>query len=1220
MPSLKSRHIALLALAWSAAAALAQGDTQTQERPPATPEAAQSAPVAAVDAPTIAQVKDRIAEVETNEELEPAAKSALLDPLNKALEALQRRDTALAERQQFIDDTASAAGTREQISKELDQPATLPPLPDYSQLEPDAALNSIEVLLEEAQARQDAAIAEQTALQEEAKEREVRLTSAPADLVRMRDQLATATNELAALPADPTDPVATARRWQKQAEAAELAARIASREAETAKYTARRDVLPLRLSLVQRKAEMAGRFIERLNAAKSEASNRKARQAQQQAQQQANEVDDPQLQEIAAETGKLAAEQLGPNGTLESIKSVRAANERAQKELDDLVQRAANTVERVRAAGLTEIVGQSLREELRRLPKVDPVAAERVKAKLDEAQIRLIEIEDKLSTFGDVQLAIDRTRERLAGPDEALPANLERQVASILTNYVDLLRALQTDYREYRDEAYKLEAKQKTLADTSKAFRTFIEERILWTRSVQGPSIPTVRNVKGGVVWLLGGTHVSEDAKAVGADGEPVGSQWLAALGDLWPPPFLAVPAILVLIASLWARGIARKRLKDIAAKVRKFSTDSMSLTLRAIPLTILMSLPLPIALVLGSILLRGASVEVARAVGTSLYEAGILAFVLEFVRHACRTDGLVDAHFRWRKDGLIDFRRLVFLLEATLIPIAVVARAYSHQPDFIINDAVGRLFFILAQLVLAGFSAWAFAPWLPFVKNYLDKHRSGAINRARWVWYPLMVASPIALAVLAGVGYYYTAAQLDQRLHLTGWLIVAATIAYNLVLRWLFIERRRLLVKRAQQRREEEAAERAEKGGGEGEGIEVEAPPELDAAEVDSQTRRVLVAGVLATLVVGLYWLWSAQLPALRMLERVQLYPEIRVVETASSTTTIAGIEEQPATETTPETKEAGDSSTSSTPNPLGLGSSGESTESEAIGAISLADVGAALLFFAITWVLARNLPGLLEITILKRLPVDTGIRFAVTSILRYILVIIGVLLGFSAIGIGWGQVQFLAAALTFGLAFGLQEIFANFISGLIILVERPMRVGDTVTVHNMNGKVTRIRMRATTILDWELREVIVPNKVFITEEFTNWTLSDPRIRVSIPVGVAYGSDVRLVERTLLELGQSHPHVVAEPRVRSLFLGFGDSTLNFELRVYLESYDFFLDVKSGLHTRIAERFRELDIEIAFPQRDLNIRDIGPLADALSQRSRQLDPPSDTPEKPEGTR
>ncbi len=978
------------------------------------------------------------------------------------------------------------------------------------------------------------------------------LGTAPSNLVQWQSQLTELTNELAALPADPADPAAVARRWQKQAEAA----------------------------------------------------NRQARQAQQEAQQQASQVSDPTLQSIADETIELTERRLGPKGTLERVKSVKAQSDRAGKELLDLKQRARNTAARVSAAGLTEIVGRSLRKELRGLPRIDPEARDRLEASIDQAQLDQIDIEDMLSEFGDVGVAAARARERLGGPDGEVSPEVERQITSILNAYVETLRLLETDYSEYYTEALQLAANQDAIAETTKAFRTFIEERILWTRSVQGPAIPDPDDVTEGVVWLLGGDQASTDSQK-----EPIGSQWIAALGALWPPPFLVVPTIIALLASLWARGKARKGLKTTAGKVRKFSTDSMGLTLRVIPLTVLISLPLPIALMLASVVLRGTNVEVARAVGTALYEAGILAFVLEFVRHAMRNDGLVDAHFRWRKDGLIDFRRLVFLLEASIIPIAVIARAYSHQADPVLTDAVGRLFFILAQLILAAFSAWAFAPWLPFVKNYLTKHRSGVINQGRWVWYPLLVASPLALAVLAGIGYSYTAQQLDQRLHLTGWLIVAATLAYNLVLRWLFIERRRLLLKRAQQRRQEEAAERAEKpgSGGEGEGVEIEAPAEIDAAEVDTQTRRVLVAGVLATLIVGLYWLWSAQLPALRMLERVQLYPDIQVIDTESPTTVIPGLAEQPSTESTTEDKPQADTSGPSAPNPLGLGSSGESQANDSIGAITLADVGAAFLFFAVTWVLARNLPGLLEITILKRLPLDSGIRFAVTSILRYILVIIGILLGFSAIGIGWGQVQFLAAALTFGLAFGLQEIFANFISGLIILIERPMRVGDTVTVHNMNGKVTRIRMRATTILDWELREVIVPNKVFITEEFTNWTLSDPRIRVSIPVGVAYGSDVRLVERTLLEIGQSQPNVVSEPRVRSLFLGFGDSTLNFELRVFLESYDFFLEAKSTLHTRIAERFRELEIEIAFPQRDLNIRDIGPLADALSKRSRQDD-------------
>ena len=1195
-------------------------EPQGQESPVAAPEAAQAQP-AAIEAPTIAEVEDRIADFEAREDLDDAQRDAILSPLRAALGALQNRNASQAQQQQFLDATAAAPGTIEQLRTELEQPVTTPVLPEYDEMPADQALDAIRALVAEAVARQEAFQDELARLETEAAAREVKLAEAPTLLVRWGEELAAAATELAALPSDPSDPAAVARRWQKQAESAELAARIARLEAEVASYDAGRELLPLREALAQRKADTASRSLERLRTAETEAQNRRARQAQQQALEQAEDVADRQLSQLAERTSELASRRLGPQGTLARIESLRVARTRADEKLADLQRRARTTAARVQAAGLTEIVGQSLRTELRNLSRYEPADDDQLKSRIEEAQLNLIEIEDELLEYRDVQAAIGRARQRIAAGIEILPAEVDRQITDIITSYVETLEDLEYEYRAYVDDGYELAATRKTLAAGTKAFRTFIEERILWTRSVQGPSIPRVEDVLDGAVWLLGGSREPPDP-------EPIGSQWMEALSNLWPPQVLVLPVILVLVISVWARRRARHALERLAVQVRKFSTDRMRLTLQAVPLTIVVSLPLPIALALAGLLFTDTNVEVAQAVGRALLDSAFVAFALEFVRQAARPDGLLEAHFRWRREGLEDFRRLILLLEASIIPIGVLALSYTNQPDFVISDAASRPLFVLVQLMLAAFAAAAFAPWRSFVRNYLVKHRAGVISQGRWIWYPLFVAAPIALAVLAGMGFYYTAAQLDERLHLTVWLAVAATLAYNLVLRWLFIERRRMLVNRAQQRREEEAAERAEQaqGGGEDGGIEIETP-ELDAAEVDAQTRRVLVAAVLVTVVFGMYALWAQQLPALRMLERVQLWPTVRVVDSDQSATP-AFVDAQPAP--TAEASEqpadqAGEQASSSSGagsgfNPFGPGSSTESTPSEGVSVVTLADVGSAFLFFAITWVLARNLPGLLEITILKRLPLDAGARFAVTSILRYLLVILGVFLGFGAIGIGWSQVQFLAAALTFGLAFGLQEIFANFISGLIILIERPMRVGDTVTVNNMNGKVTRIRMRATTVLDWELREVIIPNKVFITQEFTNWTLSDPRIRVTIPVGVSYGSDVRLVERELLELGKTQPHVVAEPRVRSLFMGFGDSTLNFELRIYLESFDFFLDVKSELHTRIAERFRELDIEIAFPQRDLNIRDIGPLADALAEHSRGGQPVPDTDRSPEDTR
>ncbi|MHC4828590.1 MAG: mechanosensitive ion channel domain-containing protein, partial [Planctomycetota bacterium] len=221
-----------------------------------------------------------------------------------------------------------------------------------------------------------------------------------------------------------------------------------------------------------------------------------------------------------------------------------------------------------------------------------------------------------------------------------------------------------------------------------------------------------------------------------------------------------------------------------------------------------------------------------------------------------------------------------------------------------------------------------------------------------------------------------------------------------------------------------------------------------------------------------------------------------------------------------------------------------------------------------------------------------EPGGRYATTTILRYTISIVGVVIAFAAIGVTWQKVQWIAAAITVGLGFGLQEIFGNFMSGLIILFERPIRVGDTVTVGDISGTVTRIRIRATTVTDWDRKELIIPNKEFVTTRINNWSLSDPILRIILPVGVAYGSDTQKATQLLLDVARACQHVLDDPPPRALFLGFGDSSLNLELRVFIPSIDSFLTTRHELHEAIDKAFREAGIEIAFPQRDIHVRSV----------------------------
>jgi potassium efflux system protein len=244
------------------------------------------------------------------------------------------------------------------------------------------------------------------------------------------------------------------------------------------------------------------------------------------------------------------------------------------------------------------------------------------------------------------------------------------------------------------------------------------------------------------------------------------------------------------------------------------------------------------------------------------------------------------------------------------------------------------------------------------------------------------------------------------------------------------------------------------------------------------------------------------------------------------------------------------------------------------------------------LTVVGARNVPGLVELGLLSRAGMDAASRYAVTSVLRYVIVAAGAVAGLGLLGLRWSQLQWMAAALSVGLGFGLQEIFANFVSGLILLFERPFRVGDVITVGDLSGRVTRIRTRATTILDFDNKEIVVPNKTFITGQLINWTLSDTTTRITIKVGVAYGTDPAAVHAVLRDAARENPRVLADPEPATWFLAFGASSLDFELRVFVANLSDRLAVQDEINGRVATLCAERGIEIAFPQLDVRVRDL----------------------------
>ena len=444
-------------------------------------------------------------------------------------------------------------------------------------------------------------------------------------------------------------------------------------------------------------------------------------------------------------------------------------------------------------------------------------------------------------------------------------------------------------------------------------------------------------------------------------------------------------------------------------------------------------------------------------------------------------------------------------------------------------NDSLGRLTFIVAMVGLCVGMVLSYRKLL----RWLDELRGQRpwYGSFRSLLLLFLPLMPASLILMAGLGYYFTAEELSSRMLWTVLSMIGIALTGGFCSRLLL--NAQFGIKLRELSRDEDG--------------QIHSDESIDIQAISQQVNRLIRATAFVAMVLVGWQIWSNVLPAINYLDEVHLWQTLTATSDGSGVTSW----------------------------------------------ITLRHLIVASGILVITYVLSSNLPGLLEITLLDRLPLDRGGRYAISFIVRYLVGIAGILIAFQVLGFSWNRVQWLAAGLTVGLGFGLQEIFANLISGIIILIERPIRVGDVITVNGTTGTVTKMALRATTIMDLDYRELIVPNKKFITEDVMNWTLSDNKCRLIIKVGVAYGSDTTLVQNTLYKVANRYPLIVRDPEPKVVFSGFGNSTLDFELRVVVPSRSLYFQVMHELHMAVEDAFRQKEIEIAFPQQDIFIKNLG---------------------------
>jgi potassium efflux system protein len=316
----------------------------------------------------------------------------------------------------------------------------------------------------------------------------------------------------------------------------------------------------------------------------------------------------------------------------------------------------------------------------------------------------------------------------------------------------------------------------------------------------------------------------------------------------------------------------------------------------------------------------------------------------------------------------------------------------------------------------------------------------------------------------------------------------------------------------------------------------------QIDIPKINAQTIKLLNVFIGFSLIIGFWIIWKNILPAFSFLERILLWQHLVNVD-----------------------------------------------GQEIYQPVTMINLLLAGLYSFIIVVSVRNLSGVMELLLFSRLSIEAGSRYAVNQLSKYLLITIGFISVANELGGSWSQVQWLVAALSVGLGFGLQEIFANMVSGIILLFERPIRVGDTVTIGNVTGKVSRIHMRATTLIDWDQKDMIVPNKTFITSQLTNWSLTDAITRIVIPVGIAYGSNVELAHKVMLDTVRSTPLVLTTPEPSVMFMRFGESSMDFSIYVFVSELANRLPVTHALHVRLEQALRENKIAMPFLQRDIHL-------------------------------
>ncbi len=790
---------------------------------------------------------------------------------------------------------------------------------------------------------------------------------------------------------------------------------------------------------------------------------------------------------------------------------------------------------KINLAGMSPALGKILREQRRNLP-VDSQFSSDIQTIQHETALTSLEqykIDDRLKHLADIDDELHRTYD--AQIDPTLPEEQKNailaELRSLLKDQKDLLYKLNASYAMYLRRLGDYDFARQQMLTQSAKYAEYLDQRLFWVPSSSPIHLDYWQEVYHSVQWFFfpqNWKHTLDTLKS-----------------NITKNLFFAVFALLSLVVLLLFRKRFSRELKTIGDKVTKLYSDHFFYTLQAFVYNLILVAPLPFFLYSLGWLLSAEQHQdgFSVAVGAGLSAASIPLFFIQYFYNLLSPAGVFRLHFMWTEGAVKLVRSQLAWIRFVAVPAVFIIAMTGNFQIAAHSDSLGRLALICTLLAIAYAFAKMLRPNGVLLRTTLQNKPKSWVTRLRYFWYPAAIVTPMVIIGFAVAGYYLSALELQQKLIITLRLIFVVIIVHELVIRWLTLVNRQLALQNARKKRKAAEISAKQAATGSDDWLTTVDEQLLDIPKINAQTVRLLNVLTGIVLIIGFFMIWKNILPAFSFLDDVVLWRQLISVD-----------------------------------------------GQQVYQSTTLANLFLAGLYLFIAVIIVTNLSGVMEVFVYRQLSLEAGSRYAINQLLQYTFITAAFIGIANELGGSWSQVQWLVAALGVGLGFGLQEIFANLVSGIILLFERPIRVGDTVTVGDVSGKVCRIQMRATRIIDWDQKELIVPNKTFITGQLINWSLTDNVTRLVIPVGIAYGSDVELAHKVITETVCSTPQVLSDPEPSVYFLGFGDSSLDFSIRVFVSELGQRLPVTHNLHVRINNALREHGIEIPFPQRDIHIR------------------------------